>query len=570
MTLVRLTGKETRTQALPMTSILTNISAMAALQTLRMIGSNMADTQRQVSSGLRVQAASDNAAYWSISTTMRSDNMALSAVSDALGLGAAKIDVAYAGIESTIAVLSEFRAKLVAAKENGVDRTKIQTELDQLKDQLLSIATSASFNGVNWLNTDAPENLWELSSLPTSITSSFIRSAGGSVRVGTTDIDVADISLFNVGGGGALQKDPRSLGDIGGFRGSNVATYGDPGYQDFDFTGSFALSGTDTISFNLLVDGSNSYTVTVDEATINAALSKVDGTVSNDAEFADVLRYAFGTINDVARVILRFNGVRIQSVEATGSSSSSIEISGVTSSFAPGNFGAGLENGATTELADDYPQWSFGFSGPFTVYRDVEFSFDIQVGSDAATTITVTRDMVDTALSTSDGKITSAADMATLLDYALDGKGLDVTASGSSVVFDIDKTLYPDAGRRAFIQVGNVTDNIGPAPDFDILDVDITDPANGLDNYLSGVDAMLQKVISGGATLGAVKTRIDMQTDFAQTLIDSISKGIGRLVDADMDEASTRLKALQTQEQLAIQALQIANANAENIMQLFR
>ncbi|WP_107341395.1 flagellin [Agrobacterium pusense] len=553
-----------------MTSILTNTSALAALQTLRMIGSNMADTQRQVSSGLRVQTAADNAAYWSISTTMRSDNMALAAVSDALGLGAAKVDVAYASMESTIDALGEFRAKLVAAKEDGVDRAKIQTELDQFKGQFVSIATSASFNGVNWVNTDAPENLWELSSLPTSITSSFIRSSDGSVRVGTTDIDVADLSLFNVGGGGVLQKDIRSLGAIGGFRGSNVTTYGDPGYQDFDLTGAFSLSGTDTISFDLLVDGSNSYTVTIDANTINSALSKSDGTVSNDAEFADVLRYAFGTINDVARVITLFNGVRIQSVEATGSSNSSIELSGVTSNFAPGNFGAGLENGATSELADDYPQWSFGFPGPFTVYRDVEFSFDLQVGSDPATTVTVTRDMVDTALGTSDGKIASAADMAALLDYALDGEGLDVTASGASILFEIDKTLYPDAGRRAFVQIGNVTDNIGPAPDFDILDVDITDPANDLDNYLTGVDAMLQKVIAGASTLGAVKTRIDMQQDFAQTLMDSIDKGIGRLVDANMNEASTRLKALQTQEQLAIQSLQIANSNAESILQLFQ
>ncbi|MNL63001.1 Flagellin [compost metagenome] len=81
---------------------------------------------------------------------------------------------------------------------------------------------------------------------------------------------------------------------------------------------------------------------------------------------------------------------------------------------------------------------------------------------------------------------------------------------------------------------------------------------------------MLQKVISGAATLGAVKTRIDMQESFAQTLMDSISKGIGRLVDTDMDEASTRLKALQTQQQLATQSLQIANSNAENVMMLFR
>lgn len=178
--------------------------------------------------------------------------------------------------------------------------------------------------------------------------------------------------------------------------------------------------------------------------------------------------------------------------------------------------------------------------------------------------------MVDLALGTTDGKITSAADLATLLDFALDGHGLNVSASGASVIVDIDTALYPDAGTRAFMKIGNVTDNLGPAPDFDILDVDITDPANDLDNYLFGVDAMLEKVISGASTLGAVKTRIDMQAEFAEVLMSSIDKGIGRLVDADMNEASTRLKALQTQKQLAIQSLQIANDNAENVMQLFR
>jgi flagellin len=64
--------------------------------------------------------------------------------------------------------------------------------------------------------------------------------------------------------------------------------------------------------------------------------------------------------------------------------------------------------------------------------------------------------------------------------------------------------------------------------------------------------------------------RIDMQEDFVSKLTDSIDSGIGRLVDADMNEESTRLKALQTQQQLGIQSLSIANTNSENILQLFR
>ncbi|MBU4531119.1 MAG: flagellin, partial [Hoeflea sp.] len=127
-----------------MTSIMTNASAMSALQTLRSINSDMESTQGRISSGYRVQSASDNSAYWSIATTMRSDNKALSTVSDALGLGAAKVDVAYTGMEAAIDVVSEIKAKLVAAREPGVDKTKIDKELTELKNQLVSISESAS------------------------------------------------------------------------------------------------------------------------------------------------------------------------------------------------------------------------------------------------------------------------------------------------------------------------------------------------------------------------------------------------------------------------------------------
>lgn len=555
-----------------MTSILTNTSAMAALQTLRMIGSSMAETQRQVSSGLRVQIAADNAAYWSISTTMHSDNMALSAVSDALGLGAAKIDVAYLGLDATIDVLGEFRAKLVAAKEDGVDKAKIQTELDQFKEQFVSIATSASFNGVNWLNTDAPQDLNELSGLPTSITSSFIRSGDGNVHVGTTEIDMADLSLFNVGGGGALQKDIRSLGDIGGFRGANTNQQSSRAQSYYAFSGPFTLGAADTITLDVMVDDSPlapgvSHTLVIDRAAVDAALGTSDGVVATAQDYGAILDHVF-TANPVSAFAgwAGGNTLVLSSEETTGLPGSSIEITGVTSNFGSGSFGAGLENTPLSELNNQYPQWSFSFSGPFTIYRDIEFSFNIQVGSDPRTTITVTRDMVDLVVGTTDRIIPSEGALAALLDYALEGHGLNVTSSGGG----IDKALYSNAGSRAYMRIGNVGDNLGPAPDFDILDVDITDPANDLDNYLYSVDSMLEKVISGASTLGAVKTRIDMQTEFAQVLMACIDKGIGRLVDADMNEASTRLKALQTQEQLAIQSLQIANSSAENIMQLFR
>jgi flagellin len=81
---------------------------------------------------------------------------------------------------------------------------------------------------------------------------------------------------------------------------------------------------------------------------------------------------------------------------------------------------------------------------------------------------------------------------------------------------------------------------------------------------------MLSTLTDSAATLGSINSRIDMQDNFVATLMDVIDKGIGRLVDADMNEESTKLKALQTQQQLGIQSLSIANSNAENILALFK
>ena len=138
-----------------MASILTNGSAMTALQNLTATNRKLDATQTRISTGLRVGRAEDNAAYWSIATTMRSDNDALSTVKDALGLGSATIDVAYTGINSAIDAVKEIKNKLVAARQPGVDRAKIQSEITELQRQLTSIGNTSVFSGQNWLSVDS-------------------------------------------------------------------------------------------------------------------------------------------------------------------------------------------------------------------------------------------------------------------------------------------------------------------------------------------------------------------------------------------------------------------------------
>lgn len=87
---------------------------------------------------------------------------------------------------------------------------------------------------------------------------------------------------------------------------------------------------------------------------------------------------------------------------------------------------------------------------------------------------------------------------------------------------------------------------------------------------VTAIEGMINSSINGAATLGSAGKRVSDQADFVGKLSDSLKAGIGSLVDADMEEASARLQALQTQQQLGIQALSIANQGPSAVMSLFR
>ncbi|CAM5462725.1 flagellin [Aquamicrobium terrae] len=183
-----------------MSSINTNASAMTALQSLAATNKNLETTQGRISTGLRVAEASDNAAYWSIATTMRSDNKALSSVQDALGLGAGRLDVAYTATNSAIDVVDKIKQKLVTAMSASEDdKLKIQGEIKELQGQLTSIGLSANYAGGNLIANDQSET--EL-----NIVSSYDRTADGTVKVNTITVDLSKTQLLDETGtdGGIL------------------------------------------------------------------------------------------------------------------------------------------------------------------------------------------------------------------------------------------------------------------------------------------------------------------------------------------------------------------------------
>jgi len=400
-----------------MASILTNASATAALATLRTISSGLEETQGRISSGLKVGSASDNAAYWSIATTMRSDNESLGAVQDAIGLGAAKVDTASAGMEAVIDVVKEIKNKLVTAQETSADKGKIQGEIKQLTDQLSAIVESASFSGENWLKgTNADVK---------TVVGSFVRE-GSTVSVKMIDYNVKAL----------------------------VSTDGTSGILDKTQTG----MGADSVTLDI-TDGGVATKVTVQAYSTDALIAK-------DAKFD-------------GNIAIASNGDAFVKVQ--------------------GSWVAGTKV-AKDDLVDNTQELAGVFSKEFSAADD---GLDAEIG---------------------------------------DAVIVDTTAGVGTV----------DAG-------------------FSLLDIDITGmDTTDVENMMKGVDASLTELTSAAAELGSISMRIGLQQDFASALSDAMETGIGRLVDADMNEESTRLKALQTQQQLAIQALSIANSDSQNILSLFR
>ncbi|MCP5412899.1 MAG: flagellin [Alphaproteobacteria bacterium] len=84
-----------------------------------------------------------------------------------------------------------------------------------------------------------------------------------------------------------------------------------------------------------------------------------------------------------------------------------------------------------------------------------------------------------------------------------------------------------------------------------------------IQSSLTNVNAALAKLSAGAA-------KFSIQGTFAQKLSDTLTQGIGNLVDANMAQESAKLQALQVRQQLGIQALSIANQAPQTVLSLFR
>ncbi|MEX1234571.1 MAG: flagellin [Roseovarius sp.] len=171
-----------------MSSILTNNSAMVALQTLKSVNSNLAKTQDMISTGKEIGKAKDNSAIWAISKVMESDVSGFNAISKSLSLGESTVAVASAGAEQITNILKDMKERIVAATGENVDHAKITDEIAEMTAQVNGIIEASQFNGTNLLKSDVDGN----GATSLTVTSSIDRTGATAVTRADISVDSAD------------------------------------------------------------------------------------------------------------------------------------------------------------------------------------------------------------------------------------------------------------------------------------------------------------------------------------------------------------------------------------------
>jgi flagellin len=175
-------------------------------------------------------------------------------------------------------------------------------------------------------------------------------------------------------------------------------------------------------------------------------------------------------------------------------------------------------------------------------------------------------DTVDNLATTALGAIGTAGTFLDQLDKAntagtFDNGASDVTLSAAT------NNIQIAVANTATVAVTAKGADGGGLAALSLLDVGTK---GGAKAALAAVEGLIQTSITAAAAFGSAQGRIATQSEYVSKIMDGLSSGIGALVDADMEEASAKLQALQVQQQLGIQALSIANQAPQNILALFR
>ncbi|WP_270935100.1 flagellin [Falsiroseomonas oryzae] len=168
-----------------MSSINTNVAAMAAVRSLNTISGDMGRTQQRIETGLRISQANHDPAVFTIAQRMRADLNGLSAVMDSQSFGRASLSVARDAATRISNELGRLKQTITQGQQQGLDATTMNNQITSSLSNIDAFANSANFNGVNLINsnTGTLQVLRDITGSTTQVASSDMRSSAGGLNL---------------------------------------------------------------------------------------------------------------------------------------------------------------------------------------------------------------------------------------------------------------------------------------------------------------------------------------------------------------------------------------------------
>jgi flagellin len=185
-----------------MTSILTNNASMVALASLTATQKALAQTQNQISTGLAVGSAADNASTWAVATQMRTDTSNLQQVSQNLGSADSIVGAALAGATTIATLIAQIQGKVISEASGTESTTAVQNDITSLVNQISQIVSGSSVNGVNMLDASGSSSL--------AFASTIVSDTSGQAQVSSITVSpfsgtsISDLTTSSGGGLGNL------------------------------------------------------------------------------------------------------------------------------------------------------------------------------------------------------------------------------------------------------------------------------------------------------------------------------------------------------------------------------
>ncbi len=266
-------------------SVNTNNNAMAALRSLTSTQNNITSIQSQIQSGLKVGSATDDPSTFVISQGMRGDIGSLKAVKEGLNFGSATVGMALAAATQISEQLTDLQAKVTQAENDGLDTSVLQSEADEMVNQISGIVGTANFNGINLIDgTGDPLNV------PTGL-------GGSSISLNVQDATAATLGLSGLsleGRHGEIALDNNfTLAEDNQF---TIAIYdGDPGNGGTVVeTHIFEIDDSNATTDELLAHPDEANNIFVHGVTVDA---NADSTQEMVGKLAEVMRAEGFTVN---------------------------------------------------------------------------------------------------------------------------------------------------------------------------------------------------------------------------------------------------------------------------------